>query len=474
MCRLIPWNVQRRMPHPPLMKDRLFASVKTTMAYRNCIRLGEHLATQAVGEGYLRASNEERRALGMKEIPGRKLRQINAIALTNSKELAVQRKEDASLSIFSNQQRPERLVSLEVLDCTFGGGQHTRELLDAGDPFVRVVALDCDEAVRHEVKEIEEEFGTHRFRFIHSKMSNIERLFGEELFDVVVVDPGPNASQLFDPSRGFLLGAEGEDPIHSDCNHSFDLRYSSTLFKTSALEWLNTEDSIAAATAISEYGLVDFNTTMRTVQALRRKRPLTGSLDILEVIQRELGPLHDDGWLCTETLKRTPMSLRFLISLRAAINSEKFELQRGIDQVVDVLKPDGMLVVFTRYPWELKLVTSLLGEHPHAVQIGREAISAEDVEEFGFVPATTMWTFRKTAVSAAAIRNVSRTITENEVKESELSRMLQLGGTQQHKYPARNFTDAERNFDSWGTKRRERKTQELNAAAPTDINGIRH
>lgn len=294
------------------MKDRLFASVKTTVSYRNCIRLGEHLATQAVSEGYLKASNEERRALGLKEIPGRKLRQVNAAAAANSKELAVQKDVESSVSLVSGQTRPDRLVSLEVLDCTFGSGQHTRHLLDEGDPFVRVVALDCDEDVRHEVKAIEEEFGTHRFRFIHSKMSNIERLFGEEVFDVVVVDPGPNASQLFDPSRGFLLGGEGEDPIHSDCNHSFDLRYS-TMFKTSALDWINTEDAIAAATAISEYGLLKFHTCMRAVQALRRKRPLTGSLEVLEVIQRELGPLHEDGWLCTESLRNTPLALLFLL-----------------------------------------------------------------------------------------------------------------------------------------------------------------
>lgn len=457
------------------MADRLFAVVKTTMAYRNCLRLGEHLAVQAVNEGVLPSSNEERKALGLKEIPGRKLRQINAAAASNSKELAVQRQESSALATLSSvAERPMRLASVEVLDCTFGGGQHTRKLLDAGDPFVRVVAMDCDDATRLDVKEIEDEFGSHRFRFVQDRFTNIARLFGESLFDVVVVDPGPNASQLFDPARGFLLGTEGEDPVHSGCNHNFDLRYGKC-FKTPALEWLNTEDGIATATAISDFGLVEFNTAMRTVQALKRRRPLQGSLDVLRVIEQELGPLHEDGWLCTERLPRTPMSMRFLFSLRSAINSEKVELQRGLDQAVDVLKPDGLLVVFTRFPWEAKVIKDVLGEHPCAVQVGRENISMEDVEEYGFPPSTTMWSFRRTnedVASAAGIRNGARAIPEEEIQASELARMLQLGGTQRNQYPAWNFTNDARS-DPPKTRKRERETIRRNAKRPEDISGMR-
>jgi hypothetical protein len=98
-----------------------------------------------------------------------------------------------------------RFVTYDVLDCTLGGGHHSAAILAEGAPYSRVVALDCDHDVRRTAAAMRDEFGVERFQFFPERMSRAHDLFGDEAFDCVMLDPGPNMDQLDDLSRGFTL-----------------------------------------------------------------------------------------------------------------------------------------------------------------------------------------------------------------------------------------------------------------------------
>ena len=62
---------------------------------------------------------------------------------------------------------------LTYLDCTFGGGGHTRAILSSAD--CKVVAIDRDPCAARRAAEVKKEFGS-RFEFANINFSNLDKL----------------------------------------------------------------------------------------------------------------------------------------------------------------------------------------------------------------------------------------------------------------------------------------------------------
>lgn len=62
---------------------------------------------------------------------------------------------------------------LTYLDCTFGGGGHTRAILSSAD--CKVVAIDRDPCAARRAAEVKKEFG-NRFEFANINFSNLDKL----------------------------------------------------------------------------------------------------------------------------------------------------------------------------------------------------------------------------------------------------------------------------------------------------------
>ena len=86
------------------------------------------------------------------------------------------------------------------LDCTFGGGGYTKEILNF--PKTSVTALDRDKFVINIANNIKKKF-PKRFNFFHEKFSNLNKLNLDKKFDVIIFDLGLSSFQLQDFSRGF-------------------------------------------------------------------------------------------------------------------------------------------------------------------------------------------------------------------------------------------------------------------------------
>lgn len=328
------------------------------------------------------------------------------------------------------------IARIDVLDCTFGGGHHSRAILEEGDPFTRVVALDCDLGVAPEADALAAEFGPKRFRFFGNHMSNALAMFGEKKFDFIIIDPGPNAMQLFDPARGFCVDLEHE--------HSLDMRYSAKT-GTSALRWLEAEEIVSAATAISSVGLVEFRLAHLMLGYIKAQRPLRGSLDVFGALgDGRFGDLPEDLWVSQLKQKELSAASRFLMSLRAVINNELFELQSTVRDSMLLLKPHGHLAVITRHMFEHKAVEKIIEAEPYALRAYSTRVTPDEVKEFGVPPLTHMSLFRLLDKPAAIIKNGFETMSDEKVAASSFSRMVGLHSTVPSKgkysFPAQNFT----------------------------------
>lgn len=342
-----------------------------------------------------------------------------------------------------------RLVSYDVLDCTFGSGYHTGAVLENGRPYTRVVAMDSDPEVTVMARELLEEFGDDRLRLYCNRMSEMKAMFGERSFDAVVIDPGPSVSQAEDPERGFLLFDESE--------HAMDMRYSCTS-GIGALEYLNTVPQHTLASALRSYGILTPEQSMKMARAIRKGRPFTSSRKVLQVVEDTGDDLPEEGWQAQDSRRKAPMSWKFLTSLRCIINREHYELSEALRHAFLVLRDNGRLVVFTRLPWEEELVKQTVEAHPYALLCYSEKIGVENVQEFGHVRHTIMWVLTKTAESAFVMKN-TQSLTGDAVKESSTRWMNGMFAGQTHGFPAHNFT-----FENMDAK--ERRVARRNVQTP--------
>src|SRR5688572_20795760 len=86
------------------------------------------------------------------------------------------------------------------LDCTFGGGGHTRALLEAGRD-ISVVALDRDPAAMTRAAALREEFPS-RFTLVDRDFGKLVELSADN-FDGILFDLGVSSFQLDEVVRGF-------------------------------------------------------------------------------------------------------------------------------------------------------------------------------------------------------------------------------------------------------------------------------
>ena len=93
------------------------------------------------------------------------------------------------------------------LDCTFGGGSYSKELLNFSE--TKVIALDRDRFIRKISKQIEIKY-PNRFFFYQQKFSELDTVVGNQLVDAVVFDLGLSSIQLNNLERGFSFNSKGK------------------------------------------------------------------------------------------------------------------------------------------------------------------------------------------------------------------------------------------------------------------------
>ena len=87
----------------------------------------------------------------------------------------------------------------KFIDCTFGGGGYSREILKFSNTYVK--AIDRDKKALIIGKDLEKKFPT-RFKFYRTKFSQLD-IISKESVDAIIFDLGLSSIQLDDLERGF-------------------------------------------------------------------------------------------------------------------------------------------------------------------------------------------------------------------------------------------------------------------------------
>ncbi|MEG3639987.1 16S rRNA (cytosine(1402)-N(4))-methyltransferase RsmH [Magnetococcus sp. PR-3] len=227
------------------------------------------------------------------------------------------------------------------LDGTFGGGGHTRLLLQQSQPTGRVIALDRDpDAINNGQTLVDEMAG--RLTLVKSPFAQVHEVLDQlevEQLDGAMLDLGVSSHQLDQAERGFSFAKAG--PL--------DMRMDGDSDGPTAADLLNTLDAEALADIFYHYGEERHSRRIaRMVVKVRQEQPFKTTLDLAERIAR-----------MTPGYSRIHPATRVFQGLRIAVNEELKQLEQALKDLITRVKPGGRLAVISFHSLEDRIVKRL-------------------------------------------------------------------------------------------------------------------
>ena len=220
----------------------------------------------------------------------------------------------------------------KFIDCTFGGGGYSKEILKFSKTYVQ--AIDRDKKVIHIAKELELKF-PKRFKFYQKKFSQLDSI-SEDYVDVVIFDLGLSSIQLDDLNRGFSFKSNK------------DLNMSMGLNKISALDAVNKLSEADLRTVIKILGEEkEAFKIAKNIVKYRSEKKIINTTDLVQIIEKSKKKNY---------LKKINPCTKTFQALRIFINKEITELINGIIKATKKLKPGGKIIVVSFHSLEDRIV----------------------------------------------------------------------------------------------------------------------
>ncbi|MBR4197447.1 MAG: 16S rRNA (cytosine(1402)-N(4))-methyltransferase RsmH [Bacteroidales bacterium] len=222
------------------------------------------------------------------------------------------------------------------VDVTFGGGGHSRYILQHLAESGRLVAFDQDaDALANAIDDPRFTLINENFKY----MKNFLRLHGVTHVDGVLADLGVSSHQFDEAGRGFSTRFDAELDLRMDRRQS-----------TTAKDIVNTASEEEIRNILSNYGeLPNAYHMAKAIVSARSEAPILTTFDLKRALERQV-PRNQEN-------KYYAMVFQ---ALRIEVNGELEALKAMLSQAVEILNPGGRLVVISYHSLEDRLVKNII------------------------------------------------------------------------------------------------------------------
>lgn len=222
------------------------------------------------------------------------------------------------------------------VDVTFGGGGHTREILNRIGEEGHLYSFDQDEdAEKNAPVDKRFTFVRGNFRFLH----NFMRYHNVDGIDALLADLGVSGHHFDDETRGFSFRFDSD----------LDMRMNKRGGETAA-DILNKSSEEQLAKIFKLYGELNCSRKLASAIVKRRdEKPYKKVSDLIETAKPFCPPQREKKELA-----------KIFQALRIEINQEVESLKEMLTQARELLKPGGRLVVITYHSIEDRIVKNFM------------------------------------------------------------------------------------------------------------------
>ena len=222
------------------------------------------------------------------------------------------------------------------VDVTFGGGGHSRAILEKLSTRGHLFSFDQD------LDAMKNAFQDDRFTFVRSNfmyLKNFLKYYGVEKIDGLLADLGVSSHHFDDEERGFSFRF----------NAPLDMRMNKST-SVSAADVLNTYPESKLTNIFSLYGeLSNAKKIAHTIVQKRNDNPIIDTNQLLDIVK---------PYFMREREKKDLAKL--FQALRIEVNNEMLVLRKMLNQTAEVMNSNGKLVVITYHSLEDRIVKNFI------------------------------------------------------------------------------------------------------------------
>ncbi len=217
------------------------------------------------------------------------------------------------------------------VDCTFGGGGHSREILSRLSEKGRLISFDQDEDAKGNIIADDRfQLVMQNFRFLKNNL----RYLGIKNVSGVLADLGVSSHQFDTPERGFSIRFDGD----------LDMRMNQSQ-KITAAKILNEYEESALADVFYNYGELRTSRRMaREVVSERKKQPFKTTEQLKQLFSYI--PKNKENKFLAQLFQ----------ALRIEVNDEMAALRELLMQCGEIIEPGGKMVMISYHSLEDRLV----------------------------------------------------------------------------------------------------------------------
>ncbi len=224
------------------------------------------------------------------------------------------------------------------VDVTFGGGGHSKAILERLGSEGKLLAFDQDPDAKIQAKEISDK----RFTFIEANFRHITkylRLYKALKVDGILADFGISSHQIDDGTRGFSTRFDG--PLDMRMNPKAEV---------SAKDIINTYSVEQLHKIFGQYGEVkNAKTLANGIVSARSNHSITSTIQLTKILEK-FAPRGKEYKFFAQVFQ----------AIRIEVNEEILVIEEFLSQVPELLNPEGRLAIMTFHSLEDRPVKNFI------------------------------------------------------------------------------------------------------------------